>query len=145
MQDLRNHGESPHDSRHDYIALAEDLHEFISSQELNSPALIGHSMFVGVVFKGKLVHTDEIRGAKAVMTLALKRPDIVSKIISVDNAPVDAALKSDFGKYVRGMIKVENSRVQNRKEANHILSEYEEVKLMRIEERNSLKRSRICK
>lgn len=45
-QDLRNHGESPHDPRHDYTALAEDVEGFLQEHKIERPALIGHSMYV---------------------------------------------------------------------------------------------------
>lgn len=51
MQDLRNHGESPHDARHDYIAMVEDVEAFIAEQRLEQPTLIGHSMLVTVLGK----------------------------------------------------------------------------------------------
>lgn len=44
MQDLRNHGESPHDPRHDYMAMGEDVNAFIEEHGLEQPTLIGHSM-----------------------------------------------------------------------------------------------------
>lgn len=44
MQDLRNHGESPHAPRHDYIAMAEDVAAFIHEHDLKDPTLLGHSM-----------------------------------------------------------------------------------------------------
>lgn len=43
-QDLRNHGDSPHDPRHDYTAMAEDVSAFIEEHKLEQPTLIGHSM-----------------------------------------------------------------------------------------------------
>ena len=107
--DLRNHGDSPHDLRHDYTALGEDVEGFISEHGLKPSALIGHSM-----------------GAKTAMTVALHRPDLVEKLVSIDNAPVDAALKSDFGKYIQGMRKVEEARVQKQSEADEILRPFEE-------------------
>lgn len=66
-------------------------------------------------------------GAKTVMTIALHSPDLVANLIPVDNAPVDAALKSDFGKYVQGMRKVEEARVHKQSEADEILQAYEEA------------------
>lgn len=45
-QDLRNHGDSPHDNRHDYTSMAKDVEEFINHHRLREPALIGHSMLV---------------------------------------------------------------------------------------------------
>lgn len=61
------------------------------------------------------------------MAVALSKPAIVGKLISVDNAPIDAALKSDFGKYVRGMRKIEEAKVRKQSEADEILQEFEEV------------------
>lgn len=46
IKDLRNHGESPHDPRHDYTAMTEDILAFIDDHGLKEPTLIGHSMYV---------------------------------------------------------------------------------------------------
>jgi pimeloyl-ACP methyl ester carboxylesterase len=110
FQDLRNHGHSPHTPRHTYPLLAVDLSEFITKHGLKNPTLIGHSM-----------------GAKAVMTLALREPDRIANLIAVDNAPVDAMLKSDFGTYVRGMKAVEKVGVSRQSEADEILQKYIQV------------------
>jgi pimeloyl-ACP methyl ester carboxylesterase len=112
-QDLRNHGSSPHTPRHTYPLLAADLSAFITNHRLKTPTLIGHSM-----------------GAKAVMTLALREPERIANLIAVDNAPVDAMLKSDFGTYVRGMKEVERVGVSRQSEADEILEKY--VKVSRI-------------
>lgn len=106
--DLRNHGDSSHDPRHDYTALAEDVEAFLESNRLDNATLIGHSM-----------------GAKTAMTVALRRRVPIANLIPVDNAPVDAALKSDFGKYVQGMRKVEDAHVKKQSEADAILQDYE--------------------
>ncbi|KAG9682216.1 alpha/beta-hydrolase, partial [Aureobasidium melanogenum] len=106
--DLRNHGESPHDPRHDYTALAEDVEDFLQEHKIERPALIGHSM-----------------GAKTVMAVALRAKVPIASLIPVDNAPVDAALKSDFGKYVQGMRKIADANVQKQSEADAILAEFE--------------------
>lgn len=63
------------------------------------------------------------------MTVALHDPSLVANLISVDNAPVDAALGSDFGKYMQGMRKVEKAKVQKQTEADEILQAYEEVRI----------------
>jgi hypothetical protein len=80
----------------------------------------------------RCVDTDKIqktkkRGAKTAMTLALTSPDLVANIASVDNAPVDKVLGNDFGKYVRGMKRIEEARVTRQSEADKILSEYEDA------------------
>lgn len=48
IQDLRNHGDSPHNPKHDYSAMADDVEEFIQQHDLRLPTLIGHSMSVSV-------------------------------------------------------------------------------------------------
>ena len=105
--DTRNHGESPHVKVHTYTALAEDVEAFLKKHELKNATLIGHSM-----------------GAKTVMTMALRNPDCCANIIPVDNAPVDAALSSDFPKYAEGMQHVERSQPKSQKEADKLMEPY---------------------
>jgi pimeloyl-ACP methyl ester carboxylesterase len=117
---LRNHGESGHHKVHDYNALAADTEAFLKKHNLKDSTLIGHSM-----------------GAKTVMTMALRNPDCCANIIAVDNAPVDAALASDFPRYVEGMRKVEEARVKSQKEADAILEPYAKVRTCSSLERNN--------
>jgi pimeloyl-ACP methyl ester carboxylesterase len=105
--DTRNHGESPHEKTHNYVALAEDVEAFLKKHELKNSTLIGHSM-----------------GAKTVMAMALRNPDCCANIIPVDNAPVDAALSSDFPKYAEGMQHVERSQPKSQREADKIMEPY---------------------
>ncbi|KAI6090824.1 alpha/beta-hydrolase [Hypoxylon rubiginosum] len=107
--DLRNHGESPHSPRHDYLAMADDVAAFIRDHGMSDPTLIGHSM-----------------GAKTAMTLALSKPDLISDFVAVDNAPVDAALGGPFARYVQGMRRIDAAGVTRQAEADAILKEYEE-------------------
>jgi pimeloyl-ACP methyl ester carboxylesterase len=113
--DLRNHGDSPHDKTHNYVALAEDVEFFLQQHRLKDVTLIGHSM-----------------GAKTVMTMALRDPSCCSNIIAVDNAPVDAALTSDFPRYVEGMRKVEEAKVKSQKEADQILEPFAKVYFSKV-------------
>ncbi|KIW17257.1 hypothetical protein PV08_04448 [Exophiala spinifera] len=110
LVDLRNHGDSPHSSIHDYTSMAVDVEHFLSTHSISRPTLIGHSM-----------------GAKVAMTLALRRPSAYSALIPVDNAPVDAALKSDFHTYVQAMREIEAHRppVTKQSEADKILAKHE--------------------
>ncbi|KAK5012276.1 hypothetical protein LTR60_004464, partial [Cryomyces antarcticus] len=133
VQDLRNHGDSAHDSRHDYTALAEDVEGFIDEHGLEKPTLIGHSMFAlsrntrhSNVTRQRADCVLYCRGAKMAMTVALRSPHKIANLVSIDNAPVDAALKSDFAKYVQGMKRVEEAGVKRQSEADEILKEYEE-------------------
>jgi pimeloyl-ACP methyl ester carboxylesterase len=105
--DTRNHGESQHDKTHTYPALADDVEAFLEKHSLKEATLIGHSM-----------------GAKIVMALALRNPSCCANIIPVDNAPVDAALSSDFPKYAEGMQRVEAAAPKSQKQADEILASY---------------------
>lgn len=60
------------------------------------------------------------------MAMALKYPKMISKIVAVDNAPVDAALLSSFGKYIQGMKKIDQAGVTSLTDADKILQDYEE-------------------
>ncbi|CAK7222426.1 hypothetical protein SBRCBS47491_004862 [Sporothrix bragantina] len=106
--DLRNHGNSPHAPRHDYMVMADDVANFIKQHGISDPTIIGHSM-----------------GAKTAMVMALKTPNLVRDIVAVDNAPIDAALLSNFGKYVRGMKEIDRAHVNRQNDADKILQPYE--------------------
>jgi pimeloyl-ACP methyl ester carboxylesterase len=80
------------------------VHSFITKHAITRPTLIGHSM-----------------GAKTAMTLALQRPSLIANLVAVDNAPVDAALKSDFHGHVAGMLEVARRGVARRAEADEVL------------------------
>lgn len=86
------------------------MEQFLSKHSISRPTLIGHSM-----------------GAKVAMTMALRSPDKYSGLVPVDNAPVDAALKSDFGTYVNAMREIEDHRppVARQSDADKILQKYE--------------------
>lgn len=59
------------------------------------------------------------------MVVALRGKTPISNLISVDNAPVDAALASGFAKYVQGMRRIEDANIKKQSEADDILAEYE--------------------
>ncbi len=67
--DLRNHGESPHGPM-DYFSMATDLAETLERHDALPAVLVGHSM-----------------GGKAAMTLALRRPDAVHRLLVADTPP----------------------------------------------------------
>lgn len=43
-QDLRNHGDSGHHRKHDYVEMALDVELFIKKHGVESATIIGHSM-----------------------------------------------------------------------------------------------------
>jgi pimeloyl-ACP methyl ester carboxylesterase len=69
--DARNHGNSPQDPAMDYRVMAADVAETLGAMGLRRVALLGHSM-----------------GGKTAMTLALARPELVSRLVVADIAPV---------------------------------------------------------
>lgn len=134
--DCRNHGDSPHSLPHDYMHLTSDLIRFLdkmraeAGNDKNKPnwkdgaVLVGHSM-----------------GAKVVMLTSLFRPDLVSKLVVIDNSPVDEQLDPQFLKDLIGMSRVEieqrNSlqgltHKQQLKVIDKSLSEYEPSRLVRV-------------
>lgn len=70
VPDMRNHGKSPHDSRLDYPAMADDVIDLWDELGVGSGDVMGHSM-----------------GGKVAMQLALTHPDRVSRLVVVDIAP----------------------------------------------------------
>lgn len=61
------------------------------------------------------------------MTVALQSPKLAKALVSVDNAPIDANLKSNFHQYVRGLREVEERRVRRQADADEVLASYEKV------------------
>lgn len=66
------------------------------------------------------------------MTVALRSPALVGSLISVDNAPINATLKSEFFKYVQGLEEVEKAKVSKLVEADDILKPFEDVCRVKI-------------
>jgi pimeloyl-ACP methyl ester carboxylesterase len=69
--DLRNHGESFHHDEMGYEVMAEDLFRLLTHLEISSCRLIGHSM-----------------GGKTSILLAFQHPDLISRLVVADIAPV---------------------------------------------------------
>jgi len=96
--DLRNHGASPWSDEMTYDAMAGDVIALL--EELSQQAsLVGHSM-----------------GGKAAMLVALRRPDLLRRLVVVDVAPV--AYESTFDAYARAMLGVELAGVTRRAEVD---------------------------
>ena len=110
--------------------MADDVEEFIQEHELRVPSLIGHSMSVSSLppISNSDPNLTSTRGAKVAMTVALRSPRLLGALVPVDNAPVDAILKSDFHNYVQGLRDIEVARVQKQAEADDILKHHEKVR-----------------
>lgn len=124
--DLRNHGDSPHALPHTYIQMAHDVSQFIEERNWEECILVGHSM-----------------GAKVSMLVSLLKPNVVSKLIVVDNTPHSMVLGDEYANGLLGMCEVETrasefrkendkgQMVVNFKEVSDFLSNYEANDLMR--------------
>ncbi len=69
--DMRNHGDSPHEAAMDYGLMAADVAATMDALGVPVAAVVGHSM-----------------GGKAAMMLALSAPEMVSRLVVMDIAPV---------------------------------------------------------
>jgi len=82
--DLRNHGGAPWADTMTYPEMADDILRFIEDRGYPRAAVVGHSM-----------------GGKAAMTLALRHPQRVERLVVVDIAPV--RYTHTHGPYVAAM------------------------------------------
>ena len=103
--DVRNHGKSFHDPKHDYASMVEDIHYFINHLGLSDVTLIGHSM-----------------GGKIAMSFALKYPLLVSNLVIVDIAP--KVYLPGHEDILHALSKVNPKDLKSRQEAVDIISTY---------------------
>jgi esterase len=103
--DLRNHGQSPHSEDFDYPSMVKDLDEFIDTNALQGPVIVGHSM-----------------GGKAAMNFALAQPNKLSKLIVVDIAP--KAYNLEHYTIAEGLKAIPVDKVASRNEADEILARH---------------------
>lgn len=111
MQDLRNHGTSPHIDSMRYDEMADDLMRFFDDHNIRKAALVGHSM-----------------GGKAVQSMALSKKlpsDYLHHLISVDMSPARGPLSKEFAQYTDGMLKIEEAKCSSRQQADEILNKIE--------------------
>ncbi|MBZ0245524.1 MAG: alpha/beta fold hydrolase [Cyclobacteriaceae bacterium] len=103
--DQRNHGQSPHDSEHNYKALTDDLNTFIEDHKIEKPIIIGHSM-----------------GGKTAMNFAIRFPEKLSKLIIVDIVPKAYPVHHDS--ILEGLTAIALNQLESRGQADEILSQY---------------------
>lgn len=105
LVDVRNHGQSDRSTSMNYTEMAKDIFELADHLQVEQFSVLGHSM-----------------GGKIAMSCALAQPQRVKKLIVADIAPLAHADKhSDV---FAGLKAVKASKVQNRAEADKVLSEY---------------------
>ena len=106
--DLRNHGRSPWADAMRYQDMALDVAAYIEHHNLTSPTVLGHSM-----------------GGKAAMSLALKVPGIVGRLIVADIAPVPYQRngRSSFLDYIDAMMALDLAPITRRSEADKAMAD----------------------
>ncbi len=110
LPDQRNHGRSPHDDKHDYNSLSNDLLEFADDQKLASFFLAGHSM-----------------GGKTAVHFAVRYPERVSGLVVADITPFRDADKNpraleQHKNIIRAFSELKISDASSRKEIDERLS-----------------------
>ncbi len=97
--DQRNHGQSPKSENFNYLALTDDLFDFIDDHEIVDPILIGHSM-----------------GGKVAMRFALENPHLVKKLVVVDISLKAYGPRDHHKKIIEAMRSVDFSVVKSRQD-----------------------------
>lgn len=149
--DVRNHGETENADIHDYMHLTKDLIEFIEQKRKYDNHELSHDQLQSShdthndkpTWENGAVLVGHSMGAKIAMLVSLLRPDLVSKLIVIDNSPISEPLDTNFELDLIGMCKVE--MLQNNpetyqhkpaktqlKEIDSLLKEYEPSKLVRM-------------
>lgn len=100
--DLRNHGQSFHHQEMNYPVMVEDVYRLICHLEIDSCALIGHSM-----------------GGKTAMLLTLKHPELVSQLVVADIAPV--AYSHAYGHLIDPILGLKLDQLDSRSAVDKVL------------------------
>lgn len=106
LVDLPDHGRSDWSDHFSYAEMADRVAALLRATDEPS-AVVGHSM-----------------GGKVAMVLALRHPELVSRLCVVDVAPVPTSEISSFGAYVTGMRSIDLATLAGRAEADAALQPY---------------------
>ena len=105
LVDQRNHGRSFHDGTFSYGVMAQDLKYYCDAHELDSIALIGHSM-----------------GGKTAMEFATTFPKLVSKLVVADIAPKEYPLHHQD--ILKALSELDFEVIRSRGHADKVLGNY---------------------
>lgn len=122
--DLPGHGESDTPTPFTLSEMANAVIDFAKQQELDEFALLGHSL-----------------GGKVAMEVALLEPNLVSKVIVADIAPVQYERRHD--KIIQGLKAIDLVSTENRQAADKTLANYVTELGVRAFLLKSLRRSEI--
>lgn len=106
IPDQRNHGRSPHNDTFNYLALTDDLMEFIEEHNIEDPVLLGHSM-----------------GGKVAMRFALENPEIIKKLIVVDISLRKYPPRNQHKIIIQAMRSIDFSKANNFRDIDKQLAE----------------------
>ena len=106
IPDQRNHGQSPHSPVFNYLALTDDLYEFIEDHEIENPVIIGHSM-----------------GGKVTARFALENSELIKKVIIVDISLRAYPSRNSHAKIIDGMRRINFDMAKSRTEVDMLLTE----------------------
>ena len=104
--DQRNHGQSPHSDIFNYLAMTDDLFDFIDEHDIEDPIILGHSM-----------------GGKVAMRFALENPQLVSKLIVVDISLKAYGPRKQHRSIIQAMKSVDLSALKNRSDVEEQISQ----------------------
>jgi pimeloyl-ACP methyl ester carboxylesterase len=109
LPDQRNHGNSPHDDRHDYESMSDDLFDLVTDLGLKKFSLAGHSM-----------------GGKTAMMFAARWPDMLKGMIIADISPFTdekrrAAAIYENRTILKAILGTDLSKVSSRNEVEKVL------------------------
>lgn len=105
--DQRNHGQSPQSDNFNYLALTDDLFDFIDEHEIEDPILIGHSM-----------------GGKVAMRFALENPHLINRLVVVDITLKAYGPRKHHRKIIEAMKAIDLTEVNSRSEVEKLLADY---------------------
>lgn len=103
--DLRNHGKSFHSQTMTYADMANDVQALMSHLNIAKAHIIGHSM-----------------GGKVAMQVALIAPEIISRLVVLDIAPV--SYNSSHDEIFKALNKVAKHELNERKAADILMQEH---------------------
>lgn len=99
--DQRNHGQSPQSDKFNYLALTDDISDFIDEHELDEVILLGHSL-----------------GGKVAMRFALENPHLIRKLIVVDISLKSYGPRDNHRQIIEAMKSVDLTSKSNRREVD---------------------------
>ena len=121
LVDLRNHGQSFHDSQFNYTVMAEDIQKLVEALKLSDIYLLGHSL-----------------GGKTAMFYTAHNQPLVRKLIVVDISPKYYTNRQQL--ILDALAAIDMNTLTSRREADDILSRYISEEGIRLFLMKNLKR-----